>query len=555
MALKPPKGDKGLIPVVMFPNQGKGFGYGKTRMGENGTLPEGYDRTINMTISDGGGALSPSFATTINQAIASKSPGAFLIPWTDSSGTPIAVHGSGNYVRLYKNSAVTLETDATPDVAFTAAATDGGNVKVTVGSSSSFATGDTVVVTGSSVAAYNGNWTVTAVADGTHVSFNATYSATATGTITRSAEYASACLWDDGSGTEYLYAGTKTGRKLLNKRTRAGVWTELSDTADHKAIFVAAGGGKMWATVNDYQIKNWPAGTDPDAGTPSSSIYVGSQSAKITSLGVIGAVPVVGKEDGIWIYNTADNLFEPALPTQFNPLNFPFMEPDGSGGLFTATADGALVHIERFGTISRVSPLEGKSIGRDTPQGRIVDVTTYSDHGYALMDNAWRRNERVPSFQVYVVSGISGAAYNPTGAIGASNFLTPTTITDYTSLVTDGRDDTYLDLSAFDTLANGQALYIGAANKFLLSYFRIVGANNTNARFKYAFLVSNTLGFEFNPFFNGTDTTPFSTSTSFGQSGFLAAQADRQNLAANGSGWASLTINSVAGYWIVVFTI
>ena len=109
-----------LIPVVVFPNQGMGSGFGPTTrgVGEDGGLAPGYSRTINITVLDGT-RFAPSFANNYRLSTygsVAHFPPSFLTPWRDNNGFPIAVMGLVGAAWLFAANAIASETDATTAV-------------------------------------------------------------------------------------------------------------------------------------------------------------------------------------------------------------------------------------------------------------------------------------------------------------------------------------------------------------------------------------------------------------------------------------------------------
>lgn len=526
MALQPPEGHPNAKPVVFFPNQGKGYGYGVTQRGETGTLPEGYDRTINMTVSEGGRVLSPSLAHTSYYSLASPVPPSAIVPWIDASGYPFTVILQGNDVTLLQTNGVpsSSETDATPRLAVTAVANNGtGHPRFATSSTSSIITNDAVNIDSSTVAAYNGLNQIATVIDGTHFDIAAlTYSSTATCNWQREARYSNAALWDDGSGVPYLYAGVKTGtRRNLMRRNRAGTWTETAngDATSKLAYFVVVSGGKLWSAYSDYQIQNWSTATDPFTATAGNRIYVGSPSDKITSMNHIGNSPVVGKEDGVWAYNAAEATFDKIFPMQRDVNNCPFLKPDGAGGLYTADTGGNIIHIERFGTISTIRPLQDKPGGRDTPRGKIKSVCVRGNKIWAVMDGGYKKMQ--PSGLCVLVTTDNGVTY-----------------TDYTSNMTDQRVDGAINISALDTLSNGDWIAVGHDDRALLWDLTMNTVATSPTRVAAFPLISSggtmvTSGlqplYNSTQLFNGTDTTPATISTAFGQSGAIVLKHNMQS--------------------------
>lgn len=82
---RPPfRGEPDLLPVLLFPNQGQGFGFSLTTAGPNGTLPEGYHRTYNGRVYKGRLFL-PSYAPAIEFSRPTQNPAGglngFVVSW------------------------------------------------------------------------------------------------------------------------------------------------------------------------------------------------------------------------------------------------------------------------------------------------------------------------------------------------------------------------------------------------------------------------------------------------------------------------------------------
>lgn len=393
MALKPPPGvPENAEPFTIYPNKGGGYGHGATR---ELMEPEGYNRTINMT-DRGGRTLSPSFApnfrsTEYNAGHFETYPPAFLIPWVDANGVPMCLFALFIAAWKFKDGALAIEADATTET------------------------------------------------------------------------YASAALADDGAtGTPLLYAGTfstTTGTaQLLNKRTQAGTW---SQDADVRAKYLTNAAGALWRTYNGDDVTKEPihigkcaAGDDPfTLASWQAAFRVGSVDAKIVSLGSLGPIVVVGKEDGIYTFNEIDSRFENVLKVPHHPNHFPTLKSDGAGGLLTVAASGDVVNVQQFGAITVATPLKNKYVGRDTPHGRISDITTFGSKFFAVTQ---------PGYRLVQPSGMK--VYK---TVNTTNWAAPGTFTDGTTNVTDQSSTTVLNLNSLDTLANGDAILIGFDDQFL----------------------------------------------------------------------------------------
>lgn len=283
--------------------------------------------------------------------------------------------------------------------------------------------------------------------------------------------YWDGCQHDDGAGVAQVYTATVTSyvnqaADNLNRRTQAGTWSE---DADVNAKLIASGAGALWRATSDYQISKCPAGSEPfTIGNWGAAIQVGTNEAKMTRIGMIGAAPIVGKEDGIYKYIEADNRFENVYRVPLHKDNFPFMAPDGAGGLFTSTVNGDLVNIQQFGAIVVSNPLGGKYPGRDTPVGQIRTVCVDGEDIYAVLQTAAKK-VREAGLKVLKT---------------ADNFGT---FTDYSDEVLDDDYASVADISSLDTLANGDALLVGFDEQFLGVDIVLAAANTVGTTLQVAF--------------------------------------------------------------------
>lgn len=451
----------GLAYVRLFPNQGGGYGHGLTREME---YPEGYDRTINMTVKDGR-IFSPSFAATMITAFQTRYPTAFAAGWQDSSGVPFAVIAANNELRLLKNNTTTSVTSPTSARFYSCAFHDDGNVT---------------------------------------------------------------------SATPYLYAGTDPthAEGYLCRMTRDGVWTrDVAGSDGVRAKYVVSTGDAFWGTINDYQIRKCASG-DPFVLTNyGSAKWAGTADAKITSLGAIGAAPIVGKENGVVAFNEADQRYDPIVKAPFHPDNFPSMDPDGAGGLYTTAADGRVVHIRQFGQIIAATPLKDKFIGRDTPRGRITSMTVAGDRVYALLDRGARMTQPAGMKVLYSSDGTSAA------------------LEDFSDAARDGRFDTVADISGMTTAS---VLLIGCDSKFAAWEVVMNTVSTATARLSPTVVTSVASGMPagispISAYHDGTDTMPGTTSTPFGQTGTMAV---KQSVNLSTTGWDLNTILGYSKYWV-----
>ena len=527
MALRPPGDDKNLIPVTFFPNQGGGFGHGITQDGDGQSLAEGYDRTINMTVTNGGRSLSPSFATALYASLSSPYPPAFIVPWSDPAGTPLALVGLNTGIRVVKNAAQAGETDATSARYFGHAFHDNG-----AGVAYLYAGTEAQTILTADVTTSTSSFSTT-VADTTQFSGSGTF-LLGTVAVTYTSKTGTAftgCTIASTSPASTVSAGA-TIRQIgfINRRTQGGVWEEDGDV---RAKFLVSSAGALWRSTSDYQVSKCPAGSDPFSSTAwGSAFQVGTNEAQITQMGAIGAAPLVFKEDGIYSFNEDSNRFDPIYRVPIHPNNFPFVEPDGEGGIYTSEADGDIIRVQQFGAIIAANPLRHKHTSRDTPRGRIVDMAVHGDKVYALMDRG-AKIIQPPGLVMLNATSWSSAVFE-----------------NITASVTDQRFDTYFDASSFPSFAADRALLVGSDDQFLLMDFVMNGVNvSTTATKIYQIRATSQSNISPQPH-NGTDTNP-DASVSFGKSGAYASRL------VSISSWTQRTLTDNAGtdhtkYWLLI---
>lgn len=119
-----------------------------------------------------------------------------------------------------------------------------------------------------------------------------------------------AALHSDGSTLPYIFAAFGTDG-AIEYRTQAGVWDVVTGTpTEGHGLF--SENGNLWVILtNGYQVRNWPAGTNPVTGIAGGAIDVGNSSFSITGAGLLGRRYLVFvKPDGIYVYDSDTTRFE-----------------------------------------------------------------------------------------------------------------------------------------------------------------------------------------------------------------------------------------------------
>lgn len=187
-------------------------------------------------------------------------------------------------------------------------------------------------------------------------------------------------LHTNGSTVPYYFVayGNGTGDPV-RFRTLAGVWADCTGTPD-EADGVFAENGNLWFIVNEYQVRKFPAGTDPTSGTAGAAIDVGSAVYPITGAGLLGRSSVVYvKPDGVYVYDMDTNRYE----NVFEGLRY-FAHPDTGKGTITWGSSiliplgwGGLVELTRDLQLIPRSPIPPEARpAPDTPGvNRIVSLS------------------------------------------------------------------------------------------------------------------------------------------------------------------------------------
>lgn len=274
--------------------------------------------------------------------------------------------------------------------------------------------GDVVFISGSSVVAYNGLWTITAVTDTTHFTIGAiTFAGTATATVN---------VQDSDVKAEQLaIVGDEMVRTFYT--TALGWQTSRVDIVGSNELLAA----------------NWTAGIGV--------LTVGDKFSKPTALIPVGNGELVMKPEGVFKFNTKSALYEneiPELEAHRHPDN-----GRGSyeykGWVYIPTVIGLLRW--KNGIVQDVTPGRGGIQGFDSPIGPVAFITGDARRLYAVTQ-PFSINQ--PNTAETVVQEFG---YNLSA-------LTPVT---KDTTVFDGDRSTYVALT---TLLTGGALYFGSSVKY-----------------------------------------------------------------------------------------
>lgn len=165
----------------------------------------------------------------------------------------------------------------------------------------------------------------------------------------------------------------------------------LTASTDVKLTLATMAGPHLYAVTNAGAYSNWkvskcPAGSSPlSAANWSAGLPVGSPVWGINSLRAIGAAPVVGKPEGLYIFNEVTSRYENLMKWLENAPH-----ADNGKGMFQVsngicypTADGGLFHFDGY-TIRDISPRLTAFEHRDNPHTR-SRITAGCDTGKWVM--------------------------------------------------------------------------------------------------------------------------------------------------------------------------
>ena len=223
--------------------------------------------------------------------------------------------------------------------------------------------------------------------DGTVSSDSAGFAVTSR--IDPSFAYIAAALHSDGSTLPYYFVGVGSS-EAARYRTQGGTWAACAGTPSQLAGFFSENGNLWGVLPNGYQVRKWPAGTNPVSGTAGAAIDVGTSVHKITGAGLLGRSYVIFvKPDGIYVYDIDTNRFENIWAGLAKNLH-----PDTGKGTYTWGADvyvplgwGGAVRVTPSLDIIPISPLPVDARPDQTTPGsaKINAFAGDASHLYAVI--------------------------------------------------------------------------------------------------------------------------------------------------------------------------
>jgi len=293
--------------------------------------------------------------------------------------------------------------------------------------------GDVVYITASTITAFNGLWTITAVSDTTHFTIAALVSSGASVTATVNVQDS------DVKAEQLCIVGDEMVRTFYD--TTSGWQTSRVDIVGSNELLVA----------------NWTAGI----GT----LSVGDSEGIPTALIAFGDGELVGKPEGMFAYQDdralyANEIIE--LESHRHPDNCRGMA-EYKGWVYIPTAIGLLRW--KNGILQDVTPGRGATQGFDTPIGPIAAITGDANRLYAITQPFKINQPQTAAAKTKHFAYAQGGGY-----------ITPSFSNE--SKVFDGDQDSHENLSSM-VAADGH-IYFGCSEQFHRIFMRFTQPGQTS---------------------------------------------------------------------------
>lgn len=331
-------------------------------------------------------------------------------------------------------------------------------------------------------------------------------------------------LHSNGGSTPRLFRAKATGT-ALSRPNNSATWANMSGTPSSSINGFYSENGNLWAVLsNGYQVRKWPAGTDPTTATAGAAIDVGTSAWAITAAGLLGGSRLMWiKPDGFYVYDLdRQEFYNIYAGLTTNP------HPDTGKGTLTWGAnvlvplgDHGLVMVTPDLNTIPISPLPAGQarFSFDTPGVNKLGALAGDDqYVYAATEPFQRRLGSEITLKVFTTDD-DGSSFN-----------------DRTSVCTDDDPSTTLDFTDFSSVTTLGAIYIGGvADRFSAPWIALG-----------TFLITNT---DFTmQYWDGSSWTDVPNVTDytarFTRSGPWLPAAKMP------ADWAITTVNSVEGYWV-----
>lgn len=349
-----------------------------------------------------------------------------------------------------------------------------------------------------------------------------------TNSTATAAAYTNLVLYRNGD-TEMVYGANGYSNAVLRTRNKAGTY---ADAASTKADLLAVIGSDLYIVVSGYKIQKLTAEADPATSTNYRSVIpVGRPTYAINTVVNVDGSPVCMKGDGLFTFNGVEFICQTPMLTP-HPDHGKGGFADGRGRAYFLTADGDIL-VFQPGFQSQQRPVRFTTINRDTPGGRILELTADMEGVYAVTEPGATRTASTaatPNGMGLVVKSTDGGVF-----------------TTHTTNVTDGQFNTVADLTLL-TADTDEALYIGCDEPFLGAYItlqtpRTAAWSSTKLYTEYA-----SAGPAWNIASNTRDGT-----AGFTQDGAFILSTDGSDLNGLATPWVATTVDGVSKYWMRIY--
>ena len=335
----------------------------------------------------------------------------------------------------------------------------------------------------------------------------------------------SAAKHSNGGTTPYIFAALGTGQ-AMEYRNVAGTWAACTGTPS-QVDGVFSENGNLWGVVNGYQVRKWPAGTNPVTGTAGAAIDVGNSAWDITGAGLLGRSYVVFvKPDGIYVYDADAERYEniwaglaenphPDTGKGTTAWGSDVFIPIGPSGMVMLTPTLDIIPVSPLPSIARPGP--------STPGGGLIrGLAGGADFLYCAAEPYTQRINAGVNMAVRTTQ--NGSSFNNRDSVSTDDDLS----TSFTVSATPGPTG---DLEA---LASTSAIYVKSDARFGGIYF----ATTPGAISAWVPVLEYWDG-------NSWESVAYEDHTdSLSRSGVYVPTARIPD------DWETTAVNSVTGYWL-----
>jgi len=345
------------------------------------------------------------------------------------------------------------------------------------------------------------------------------------------------CAFEDGSGNARVvicYGNT-------DYIDVADGYADLTASTTTKLLYATVAGPDLYGVCDlgaysNYKISKCPGGgtalSNPLTATNwSDGLPVGSPLWTINSLRSLGRAPVVGKPEGLYIYNEITSKYE-------NLLNYQEFSahPDNGKGMFSVkngvcypTSNGGLFRFDGY-RVEDISPHKYSIEHRDNPHTR-ARITAGCDIGDWVM----------------VATAPCEMGLTRGHGLTVQQLASPSTYTNHTTNCTDG---TYGTGGVVGGLTTGDYIYVGADVPFEAVYIRIGTLNTaTGPYFERPQYCSNATGPVWTNIGPASSNAPDGTRNggcTLAKSGYITWR----NFYTAHTSMRQVAVNSITKYWV-----